>query len=220
MTRTMFLSRSFALIFALCLAVGTADAAPITLTGTFSADNSLFDYNFTNSSTQTYNFFTTSYGGGTNANGTTTAAGGFVPVLTLFSSTGSVLGFGGGDATCHGSASADPKTGLCEDANFSETLAPGAYQLYLSEFPNVPVGNLSDGFLAGTDTHFTGANCGSPDGMFLQADVAPCVQRTANYSVNVTSASTSPVPEPSTWLLTAPFAALAAFFGNRRRRLA
>ena len=216
MTRTQFLSRSFALLFALCIAFGTADAAPITFTGTFTADNSLFNYSFTNPSTQTYNFFTTSYGGGVNANGTTSSAGGFVPVLTLFSSTGSVLGFGGGDATCHGSAAADPTTHLCEDANFSLALAPGTYQLYLSEFPNVPVGNLSDGFLAGSDANFTGTNCGQPGGMFLQADLAPCVQRTANYSVNIAS-SVSAVPEPPTWLLTLPFAALPAVFRRRRR---
>lgn len=217
MTRTMFLSRSFALLFTLCIALGTADAATVTLTGTLSADNSLFNYNFTNPSTQTYTFYTTSYGGGVNADKSTSPAGGFVPVLTLFSSTGNVLGFGGGDATCHGSSAADPTTGLCEDANFSETLAPGSYQLYLSEFPNVAVGTLSDGFLAGSDAHFTGTNCGSPSGTFLQADLAPCVQRTANYSVNITSTSASAVPEPPTWLLTMPFAALPVLFRRRRR---
>jgi hypothetical protein len=51
--------------------------------------------------------------------------------------------------------------------------------------------------------------------MFLQADVAPCVQRTANFALNVTNTST--VPEPATWLLTGPFAVGIALFGSRRQ---
>jgi hypothetical protein len=185
----------------------------MTFTGTFANDASNFNYTLTNTATTTYNFYTPSYGGGTNANGTVTAAGGFDPVLTLFSSTGNVVGFGGGSGTCSGSSKADATTGLCEDAYLSTVLAPGTYSLYLTEFPNVAVGMLSDGFLAAGDATFTGDNCGVSGGTFLQSDVAPCVQRSANYAVNV--ASITAVPEPSTLVLMLPAAAAFARYGRR-----
>ncbi len=215
MTAPQRVFRSLALLTVCLAAVPGAKAASFTYNGSLAADNSVYSHTFDTTTAQNYTFFTTSYGGGVNADGKSVSLpGGFAPVLTLFSSTtGSVIGFGGGDATCHGTASADPKTGLCEDAYFTETLGPGSYTLDLTEFPNVAFGNLSDGFLAGSDSHFTGTNCNSPGGMFLQADVAPCVQRTANFSLNVT---TSPVPEPPTWLLVLPSAGAIALFGRRQ----
>ncbi len=214
MTATSCFKRSLALLAICCASIPGAKAAPYTATGSLAADNSVFTYTFTSTSTQNYNFYTTSYGGGMNANGTFTAAGGFVPVLTLFSTTtGAPLGFGGGTAMCQGSAIADPITGLCEDANFSLTLAAGAYTLDLTQFPNVALGNLSAGFLAGTDTSFTGTICGT-SGQFLQTDVTPCVQRNSNFALNVTSAS--PVPEPPSWLFVLPAAAAFAVFGRRQ----
>ncbi|MEO8735278.1 MAG: DVUA0089 family protein [Edaphobacter sp.] len=200
----------------ICLAATYgAKAASFTQSGSFSADNSIYTHTFDTTTAQDYTFYTTSYGGGTNADGTHTNAGGFVPVLTLFSSTtGNVLGFGGGDATCNGSANADPGTGLCEDAYFSEVLGPGSYTLDLTEFPNVANGGLNDGFLFSNDPTATGDLCGVSGGTFLQTDVAPCVQRASNFSVNVSS--TSPVPEPSTWVLVLPAAAAIALFGHRQ----
>lgn len=208
--------RSLALLTICLAAVPGALAASFTSTGSLAADNSVFSHTFDTTTAQDFTFYTTSYGGGMNADGTHTSAGGFVPVLTLFSSTtGNVLAFGGGDGMCSGPSMADATTGVCEDAYFTQMLDPGSYTLDLTEFPNVAIGNLSDGFLAGSDTHFTGTNCGS-DGMFLQADLAPCVQRTANYAVNITSGSTSPVPEPSTWILVLPGAAAILRFGRRQ----
>ncbi|HEV2711243.1 MAG TPA: DVUA0089 family protein [Edaphobacter sp.] len=206
--------RSLALLTLCLAAASTAKAASSTYTGSLAADNSVYTQTFDTTSAQDFTFYTTSYGGGTNANGTHTGAGGFVPILTLFSSTtGSVIGFAGGDGTCSGPSMADPSTGICDDAYLTQTLGPGSYTLDLTEFPNVAIGNLNDGFLAGSDTHFTGTNCGST-GTFLQADLAPCVQRTADYALNVTSASA--VPEPPTWLLVLPAAAAIAFFGRRQ----
>lgn len=215
MTALKSVVRSFVLVTICLAAMPAAKASSFTSTGSLAADNSVYSHTFDATTTQDFTFFTTSYGGGTNADGTHTSAGGFVPVLTLFSSTGSVLAFGGGDGTCNGSAVADATTGICEDAYFTQMLDPGSYTLDLTEFPNVAIGNLSDGFLAGSDTHFTGTSCDGSDSMFLQADLAPCVQRTANYSVNITSASTSPVPEPPTWILILPAAAIA-LFGRRQ----
>jgi hypothetical protein len=183
---------------------GRAKADDLTFAGTFAADNSTFSYMLNNTSIQSYNFFTTSYGGGLNADGTTTSAGGFVPVLTLFDSTGSVVDFGGAGGACSGGSNADPTTGLCDDAKFSDVLAPGTYDLVLSEFPNVASGDTSAPFLFGGDPSITGESCNSPGGTFLETDTAPCVQRTDAYTVNIESAS--PVPEPATWLLVLPAA--------------
>ncbi|MDQ2834908.1 MAG: DVUA0089 family protein [Acidobacteriota bacterium] len=206
----------FLLLSCLCVAAtATAKADGVTYTGTFAADNSIATFNLNPNSATDYTFYTTSYGGGANANGMSVSLpGGFVPVLTLFSATtGNVLGFGGGDAMCHGSSSADPSTGLCEDASFSEVLGPGSYVLDLTEFPNVANGNLSDGFLFSGSPNATGDVCGVSGGTFLQSDLAPCVQRNNSYAVNI---SASPVPEPATWLLVFPPAAALALFGRRQ----
>lgn len=215
MARTKFL-RLFFMLF-LFATFSRANAATLTFTGSLTADDSVFTYTLTTASTQVFNFYTTSYGGGANLNGSVTPSGGFDPVLTLFSTTtGNVLGFGGGTGMCQGSSSKDPKTGLCEDASFSATLAAGAYTLDLTEFPNEAIGKLADGFLFAGDSTVTGDFCGVSGGTFLQSDVAPCVQRSSNYAVNISS--TTPVPEPPTWLLISPVAAVVALF--KRRRLA
>ena len=206
----------------ICLAAtygAKADSFNYTYSGNLSADNSVYTQTFNVSTPLDYTIYTTSYGGGINADGMSVALpGGFVPVVTLFSSTtGNVINFGGGDATCHGSASADPGTGLCEDAYFTGTVGPGSYTLDLTEFPNVANGSLSDGFLFSNDPTATGDLCGVSGGMFLQTDVAPCVQRNAGFALNVVaSSSTSPVPEPPTWLLVLPSAAAIALFGRRQ----
>ena len=202
-------------VLSLCLAATlTAKADAFTYTGTFAADNSIASFNLNPTSMMDYNFYTTSYGGGLNADGMSVSLpGGFVPVLTLFSAdSGNVVAFGGGDGMCHGSSSTDPATGLCEDASFSAALAPGHYVLDLTEFPNVANGGINDGFLFSNDPTATGDLCGVSGGMFLQTDVAPCVQRTDAYAVNIASSSPSPVPEPPTWsLVLLPAAALLVF---------
>jgi hypothetical protein len=184
-----------------------AHADTATESGTFSADNSVYTYDITVSGTQNYTFYTTSY-----------ATGGFVPYLTLFSTSGAnsgmPLGFDGADGMCSGSMTADATTGMCDDAFLQETLSPGTYTLDLTEFPNVANGNLSDGFLFAGDATATGDVCGVSGGMFLQADVAPCVQRTDAYSLTITSAS--PTPEPSTFLLGLPVAAFILLSARRR----
>jgi hypothetical protein len=215
MTALKSVFRPLALLTICLAAVPGAKAASFTASGSLAADNSVYTHTFDTTTAQDFTFYTTSYGGGMNANGTQTSAGGFVPVLTLFSATtGNVLGFGGGDATCHGSSSADPSTGLCEDAYFSTALSAGSYILDLTEFPNVANGSLRDGFLFSNDPTATGDLCGVSGGTFLQTDVAPCVQRNGNFDLNVVSSA--PVPEPSTWVLVLPAAAAIALFGRRQ----
>lgn len=181
-----------------------ADASSTTYNGTFAADNSVFQLPFTVTGTQTYTFQTNSY-----------ASGGFVPVLTLFSPTGTPVGFDGADGMCNGSETPSSSTGICDDAFLQETLTSGNYTLDLTEFPNVAIGNLSDGFLFASDPTATGDVCGVPGGMFLESDLATCVQRTDSYSLTVTSAGVNPVPEPSSMLLMLPVAAILAVASRR-----
>lgn len=185
--------------------IQTAHATSTTLTGTLANDAQVIPYSFTSATTQTYNFFTTSYGGGTNLDGSTSLAGGFVPVLTLFNANGSIIG----PSTTGGAV--DPTTGLSNDAFLTETLGPGSYVLDLSEFPNVALGNLADGFLFAGMGNFTGGICGG-SGSFLETDTVPCTQRDSSYSVNVATAAT---PEPSSWLLVLPATGLFLVVGRR-----
>lgn len=185
-------------LFALCLGIGaTASASTFTHSGAFTADNDVYEYSFNVPTMQTYTFNTTSYGGGANLDGTTSAAGGFVPVLSLFNGAGGPAGNAGGSG----------------DAYLQLALAAGSYTLALTEFPNVAINNLSDGFLFASDPNATGTVCGQAGGTFLDSTVAPCAQRNGNYAVNVSSAS--PVPEPPTWALMLPAAGVLFFAGRQ-----
>jgi hypothetical protein len=188
---------------ALCvgvLTIGNANASTISYSGTFSSDDQVQLYSYTLSQVSPVTFETNSY-----------AAGGFVPVLSLFNSAGVEIGSDGGDATCSAGMKADAATMMCDDALLTESLAAGSYTLAVSEFFNVPVGpNLSNGFLEQGQGNFTGASCGSTGG-FYETDIAPCVQRTDAFSVNITS-----TPEPATFWMGSIL--VAGYFVSRRRR--
>ena len=186
----MLLSRASLMLGCLFLtgiSIQSAHAASVTETGTLAADNSVYTYNLTVTAATEYLMWTTSY-----------ASGGFVPVITVFSSqSGNVVANDGADGTCSGFDKKDATTKMCDDAYIAAFLPAGNYVIDLTEFPNEAIGNLSSGFLFSSDPTATGDVCGTAGGMFLQADVAPCVQRTDAYSLNLTS-----TPEPATlWLV-------------------
>lgn len=182
-----------------------AHATPLfSANGTFTADNGVFEYGFNTAAAQNFTFSTSSY-----------AAGGFVPVLTLFSSDGSVVGFDGADGLCRGSATPG-SSGVCDDAFLQEALTPGTYTLALTEFPNVAIGTLANGFLFAANPHITGDLCGVTGGTFLQTDTATCNQRTGNYNFSVDA--TAVTPELPTGLLVLAPALL--LFAYSRRQLA
>ena len=206
------LLRSACLLLPLSLALGqSAAASSLTVTGTLSGDDTTVPITLTVANPETYTLYTTSYGGGANLDGTVSIAGGFVPVLTLFSASGAPVGY---SSACGGSAVADTATGLCNDAYLQTTLSSGSYTLVLSELPNVAVGSLSDGFLFAGNPSETGSLCGQAGASFLETDVAPCVQRTTSYAVNISS--TAPVPEPPTWALVLPLAGVLVFAGRQQ----
>ena len=201
-------------LLVLCLGVREkALATTLTESGTFTTDNQVAEFNFTVGAASTYTLYTTSYGGGANLNGTTSLAGGFVPVLSLFHANGTIVAGEGASGMCMGSAMLDSGTKMCDDAYLNLALTSGSYILALTEFPNTAINNLSDGFLFASDPHATGTACGQSGGTFLQSDVSPCVQRDGNYAVNVTNASA--VPEPPTWALMLPAAGILFFAGRQ-----
>lgn len=197
------------------LSIGHARAVSYTYTGTFTSDAQVNEYTITIPTAQTVDFFTTSYAGGVNLNGTTSAAGGFVPSLTIFSASSDLaVDCGAAGTTCSGMAmgpeKTDPTTGLADDVNLIENLSAGTYVVALSEYPNVALGGLNDGFLTSVDpTLFTDA-CGP--GMFLEADTAPCAQRNGKFALNVGT-----VPEPATAWLALPILTVVIF--RKRLRL-
>jgi hypothetical protein len=181
------------------LALGSANASTISYSGTLSGDDQVQLYTYIISQASPVTFETNSY-----------SSGGFVPVLSLFNSAGVEIGSDGADQTCYAGMHADSTTGICDDALLSENLAAGSYTLAITEFFNVPVGpDLSNGFLEQGQGNFTGPTCGTT-GAFYETDIAPCVERTDAYSVNITA-----TPEPATFWLGSVL--VAAFFITRRR---
>ena len=188
-----------------CFAAEKASASTVPYSGTFADDTSSFHVSFTSTSLQNYLFTTTSF-----------AAGGFVPVLTLYNTTtGATLGSDGGDGPCVTAATCK------DDASLSQTLGAGSYSLYLTEFPNTPspTGTFAGGFLFGLDPAgeptLTGDLCGVSGGMFLQTDTAVCTQRSNQYAFTITNNAVSTTPEPATLFLVVPPVLLLLGFSRR-----
>jgi hypothetical protein len=181
------------------ISVGQSTAASMSVSGTFNADDQVQLYAWTLAQNSPVLLTTTSYG-----------SGGFVPVLSIFNSAGTLVTSNGADGVCQGGMMPSSSTGMCDDALIMTNLAAGSYTIAISEFFNVPNGpNISDGFLMQGQGNFTGATCGTT-GAFYQTDVAPCVQRTGNFAATFSS-----VPEPATaCLLGLPL----LVFGLARRR--
>lgn len=185
----------------LCCALGAlsfavARADNFSFSGNFSADNSVYQLQIVNPTSQTFTFNTSSF-----------AMGGFEPVLTLFNASGTpVDNFGSGVG----------------DASLTDTLAMGTYQLFLTEFPNVAIGNQADGFLFAASPTATGDICGVSGGMFLDTGTSSCTQLGSNFALNVSSTGSSSVtpvaatPEPSSLLLMLAPAAGLVWTGRRR----
>jgi hypothetical protein len=86
-------------------------------------------------------------------------------------------------------------TGLCGDAFLTNTLNAGNYFLAVTEYFNVPNGNLSDGFFQDGQGNFTGPDFCLVSGGFYDPG---CNQRTGNFEVDIVGADTaSSIPEPA-----------------------
>jgi len=188
------------------LTAGATQAAPIsqTFSGTLSSTTQVLQEDFTINAMSNVTIFTTSYGGGTNLDGTMASAGGFQPNITLYTSGGD---FVMNQAVSSPIAKTDAATGLALDGYLTDSgLAPGSYIVTLTNWllQQPPTAtNLSDGFINYGGTTFADVN-GNP--------------RTGSYALNLSTSGASPVPEPaSVWLLVSGLV-LAGAAARRRSR--
>ena len=184
---------------------GTVSGAS-TNTGTLSNQGQAVEATFSINSASNLTIYTTSYGGGANANGTTAAVGGFMPSLVLYNSAGRYVA---GEIFPSPTGKTDPGTGLVGDAYLSSAnLAAGTYILAFSDFlvqQSPTATNLSDGFINyGSGTTFSD----------VQGNL-----RNGNYSVNLSATSMTPsVPEPATLGLMIPaLVGIAALVRKRKQ---
>lgn len=192
----------------------SAQALNFSFTGNFSADDDVQLFEFTVGGASDIVLRSYSYAGGTMADGTVIAAGGFDPILALFDSTGALI-----DQQDDGTdVPADPVTGSLYDTNLTVSgLAAGKYIVAIMQYDNFPVGTLlTDGFERSDPTFTAEYDCTNK--MFCDVDGYNRSSFWAFDILNVEAASTSaPVPLPATLpLALAGFGALG--LAARRRK--
>ncbi len=188
--------------------LGTLTSA--TNTGTFTDQAEVFEANFSLSSASQLTIFTSSYGGGNNLSGPASVAGGFQPMITLYTSSGNYLT---GQQVTSPIAQTDATSGLALDQYlFSSNVGPGSYIAVLTDWLNQQspsATNLSDGFVT----------LGSGGSSFVDEQFN---SRTANYALNLSATpigSGSAVPEPATFGLILPALAGAALFLRNKKKV-
>jgi len=177
---------------------GACVANTISLHGSFYHDDDIRLFELIVGGTAPFLARTWSYAGGVAADGTDVPAGGFAPVLSLFAGDGTYISNQAGDP-CAGTdplVARDPETGMCFDAYFYVAkLDPGRYILSLTEWDNVPRGNLEDGFTRTGQGNFTGDQIGLSGTPFI--DPTPA-RRDGHWALDITGPDTvTPVPEPA-----------------------
>ena len=198
-----------------------ANSASLSYTGTLANAQSTFTLVFTvgGGTAQNVDFQTWGFGGGTNAAGSLISAGGFDPLLALFS------GSGGGASFINGTADNELNFGsfvgcgpagtvpfsngdsVCGDINMPLMLAPGTYTLVLSDANYVPNAFSDNGTLGEGFTDLTGGVFQTCD--FNSLDVMSCITPSANWAFDVTDATganlgvpaSSSTPEPGSLFL-------------------
>jgi PEP-CTERM motif len=226
----------------LCLLAATAaslSAESLSFTGTLNTSEDVFTTTFTLTTADTLTFQTWGFGGGTNAAGHAIAAGGFDPLITLFSgpvATATLLLDGFGDQVADADNLSDPPwsfvgncpaagtvtigstTGNCGDDFMQATLSAGTYTLLLTDANYIPGAFTDGGTLSEPFVDLTG-------GVF-QTCVSPteCITPNGNYAVDILSTQPlilpTAIPEPSTLpLLCIGLAVLAGAKRSSHRRI-
>ena len=215
----------------LCLLSATAiglSAKSLSYTGTLSSPEGVFETTFTLMGAATVTFQTWGFGGGTNAAGQVIPAGGFDPLIALFSgpvATATIVVDGSGNPLADADNLANspwsyvgncPPAGTvaigtnndCGDDFMQAALGAGTYTLVLTDANYLPNAIFDDGALSEGFVDLTG-------GVFQTCDPASnaCITPNGNYAVDIVSAGlTTPTPEPSTL----PCIGLAVLAGAKR----
>ncbi len=182
-----------------------------TNTGMFTDQAEVLEATFSLNTASKLTIFTTSYGGGNNLSGPASTAGGFQPMITLYTSAGSYVT---GEQVTSPIAQTDPTTHLALDQYLLDAnVGPGNYIAVLTDWLNQQpptATNLSDGFVS----------LGSSGSTFVDEQLN---SRTANYALNLSASPIggggSAVPEPATWGLIFPVLAVTALFLRNRRKI-
>ena len=187
--------------------LGGAAASTISYTGTLSSAEDYVTEIVSVPTAGAVTLQTWGFGGGTNAAGTSISAGGFDPLVALFSGTGSsaqlidgtsdILSNYSGYAGCPpaGTVTIGSSTGNCGDIRMSFSLKAGLYTVLLSDAAYIPNALFDNGTLGEGFTDFT------PGSLPFQTCVGPdCITDTNAWALDVTVPS-SPVPEPSVGML-------------------
>ena len=193
--------------------IAPAIGASLSFQGNFVHDNDVQLFAFTLSADDTITLQTFGYGGGVNANGQVISAGGFESALQVFNAAnGQAVGgpiLPGPDPGCAPRNPDPARFNFCQDAYAQLFLTTGEYLLALTQYQNLPIGNLSDGFFyvdAVPDPNFNNGFVGSFN--------LPGTSAWALDIVAVDSAQSA--PEPSTIML-APAVLLFAAIAARKR---
>lgn len=205
LTLTLFSAQQLPAVTVLTGNLG-ALTSTTTTTGTLANQGTALEEMFSLSSASNLTIYTTSYGGGMNADGSTAMPGGFMPSLVLYNSAGNYVA---GETFPSPIGKMDATTGLVGDSYLSaKNMASGSYILALSDFQvqqSATATNLSDGFV-----NFGGG------ASFLDAQGN---LRTGNYALSLSAIPvTTATPEPGTLFLVIP-ALLGVIILVQRRRV-
>jgi hypothetical protein len=179
--------------------IDPARAVNLSFRGNFDRDDDIRLLDFTVTSASQVTIKSLSYAGGTQADGTLVAAGGFDPILSLFDGAGNLIETN--DDGGSRNVAADPRTNQRFDAFIKSVLNPGNYTVAVSQFYNFPSGtNLSRGFRHQGSENFTSVyNCSA--GRFCDTSSD---SRNNSYAVDIFRIDEpippESVPEPSTIL--------------------
>jgi len=161
------------ILFFTALSTGAANAAITThqFTGNFNTGNDVFTYAFTITEDTLATFETFGYAGGTLANGTIVADGGFDPTLTLFGSTlpTPVISDDGDSVESRESASSE----FSWDDLIILTLAPGNYTIALTQFDNNWNTAINSWTNLAVDSFIDSGNSPRTNAYALQVTLAP-----------------------------------------------